>query len=568
MPRQRLDKSISRSVVWRLSLGIGLVVALVTVVGLRTYRSIEQDLTSAALSGRSSISYLAAATLTEEFQRFIDLGKSLATRVQFGRMAATGEWDRAIQIMYSVPRDFEFVEQVLIADPRGKLQAVYPDIRNEVGADLSNRDWFTGVSTNWQPYVSSIYSRDDDRPHRDMALAMPMLSETGTPVAILVLRARLDRFFDWTRGLKLDPDGSIFIVDRKGQIAFDSSEAEQTAIVSLADLPAVRRVLAGEAGVQVQDPKSVDARVIAYSPSEFGWGIVTHWPHDTVFAARDEELQRVAVTSLLILMLALITLYAVMRAAQETRESDLHRQAAVDLERRVAERTTELQRSNEELESFSYSISHDLRAPLRSIDGFSAMLDQEYAGRLDTEGRRFIANIRRNIVRMSHLIDDLLDFARLRHVQLDARPVDMNALVAELLGNENSARTKPAIHVEQLPPTHGDAALLRQVWSNLIDNAMKYSSQVAQPDISITGSVVANEAQYCVADNGIGFDMDRYERLFKPFSRLHRAEEFSGTGVGLAIVRRIVEHHGGRVWADSKPGVGTKVYFTLPASPS
>jgi signal transduction histidine kinase len=220
--------------------------------------------------------------------------------------------------------------------------------------------------------------------------------------------------------------------------------------------------------------------------------------------------------------------------------------------------------TNRELEGFSYSVSHDLRAPLRAINGFASMLEDDYGERLDAEGRRLLGVVRSNADAMARLIDDLLAFSRLGKASFVAAPVDMSALVAEVMTERGEARD--SISVGPMPVAYGDRGLLKQVWANLIDNAVKYTGHVANPEIAISGDAgAAGEIEYRINDNGAGFDMRYYDKLFGVFQRLHSPSEFPGTGVGLAIVNRIITRHGGRVWGEGRPGAGATFHFTLPS---
>jgi PAS domain S-box-containing protein len=234
-----------------------------------------------------------------------------------------------------------------------------------------------------------------------------------------------------------------------------------------------------------------------------------------------------------------------------------------NLERRVAERTADLERSMKDVETISYSIAHDLRAPLRSVNGFASLIAEEDAERLSPVARDMFNRIAKSSRNMGQMITDMLELLRVVRVELEAVPVDMKALansVAEVLATDVP---QVLIGVQDLPPAMGDATLLRQVVLNLMDNALKYSRHQDQPSVLVG----YDHAQRCyfVRDNGLGFDMARAGKLFGLFQRLHAGSDVPGTGVGLAIVARIVERHGGRVWADAQPGQGATFRWTLPA---
>jgi light-regulated signal transduction histidine kinase (bacteriophytochrome) len=255
-------------------------------------------------------------------------------------------------------------------------------------------------------------------------------------------------------------------------------------------------------------------------------------------------------------------------------ERKLAESAVRELNAALSAKAAQLEAANKELESFSYSVSHDLRAPLRAIDGFALMLEEDYKEqRLDAEGLRYLSVIRQNSRRMGALIDDLLAFSRLGRQPVAQGEVNVDSLVREVVEevlhteppvDRSQSAAAPHIEVEPLPPARGDRGLLRQVWANLIANAVKYSSKAARPFIQVSGRQVGAESHYSIRDNGVGFDMEYAEQLFRVFQRLHRADEFTGTGVGLAIVHRVVTRHGGRVWAEGKVDQGAVFSFALP----
>ncbi len=222
--------------------------------------------------------------------------------------------------------------------------------------------------------------------------------------------------------------------------------------------------------------------------------------------------------------------------------------------------------ANKDLESFSYSVSHDLRTPLRAIDGFSRILAEDYASSLDQEALRLLTLVCDNTRKLGRLIDDILAFSRTGRQELEQTDVDMTALVREVIDELRPALEGRvvAFDVEALPPVRTDRAMMRRVLTNLLDNALKYTSPKAAAAIEVGGRVAEAEIVYCVKDNGVGFDERYVAKLFGVFQRLHAPGDFQGTGIGLAIVKRIITRQGGRVWAESALGEGATFYFALP----
>ena len=229
-----------------------------------------------------------------------------------------------------------------------------------------------------------------------------------------------------------------------------------------------------------------------------------------------------------------------------------------ELENRVKERT-------EELEAFSYSVSHDLRAPLRAVNGYANILEEDYNKLLDDEGKRLLAVIRENAKKMGTLIDDLLSFSRIGKEDIKRSFIDMTMLTENIFSEINkTTRNKAKVKIDPLYPVMADYSLINQVMTNLISNAIKYSSETEKPIIEIKSEKKDGVLIYSVSDNGAGFDMRYVHKLFGVFQRLHSAEEFEGTGVGLAIVKRIINKHNGSVWAEGETGKGATFYFSLP----
>lgn len=265
--------------------------------------------------------------------------------------------------------------------------------------------------------------------------------------------------------------------------------------------------------------------------------------------------------------LALLLVAAWLLVRQFDRNEQLRRRLedAHALERARAE---DLARSNRELEAFSYTISHDLRAPLRHIDGYARMLQEDAGSQLDAEMRRYLDTISESSRRMGMLIDDLLAYSRLGRKPLDSIDVDMEELTRRT-AHDVAGDARATVDIGRLPVVKADPVLLRQAWINLLSNAVKYSAQRgADARIEVRGEAGDGTARFRIRDNGVGFDMRYADKLFGVFQRLHSQDEFEGTGVGLAIVRQVVERHGGRVWAEAVPGEGATFHVELPTGGS
>jgi signal transduction histidine kinase len=322
-----------------------------------------------------------------------------------------------------------------------------------------------------------------------------------------------------------------------------------------------------------RDAQVIARRAAAQVPLGKQWrqhqllgAIEVHVPIGRVeaLAALQERSTMFLVLALSVFGLGIAAVYAYKDIRRKQALADRFERMNESLEERVVERTTELRLAVRELESFSYSVSHDLRSPLGVISGFAHLLAQDEAGRLSEEGKRKLGLIESNVGYMVDLVDDMLALASINRAPLVRMPLNLRALTGMIVEQMQPRFPGVSAHIGELPGAQGDETLVRQALTNLIENAFKYSSRAAAPRVEI-GWDPTSEA-YFVRDNGIGFDMAHSSRLFNAFERLHQGPEYPGTGIGLAIVKRVAERHGGRAWAVSAAGSGATFWILLPRS--
>ncbi|HEX4601535.1 MAG TPA: ATP-binding protein [Gemmatimonadales bacterium] len=360
--------------------------------------------------------------------------------------------------------------------------------------------------------------------------------------------------------------------------------------------------LSGRKGTVQYERRGIAQLARAVPVAATPWMILVEFSRDAVLGRADAFLSRATLFAVLLLALGATATWAISRAITHplrqltdaaaaiadgdyarrvdlVRADELGRLAQAfnvmarhvgdsqhTLEHEVAARTRELRAAVGELEAFSYSVSHDLRAPVRAVGGFARILVEDHGPALDPEAQRLLGIIRDNAARMGELIDDLLDFARLNREPLTTVPLDLEALAHSVVDQlrKETAAPPPHVVIGPLPPAHGDRGLMRQVLVNLIGNAVKFTRGRENARVEIGARQDNGETVYYVRDNGVGFDMHYAGKLFGVFQRLHRADEFEGTGVGLALVQRIIQRHGGRVWAEGRVNEGATFSFTLP----
>ena len=552
---------------WAIHAILGAISLALILLAVLIYKSVDQELTDVALQRRASVVNLAAVTLSEKFARLVDIGVSLATRVRFRQLVAQGQWADAIEILRDVPRDLPVIDRVFLVNTDGTLMMDFPGLAGTRGQNFAHRDWYKGVSRDSRPYVSPVYTRLAAPQLNVFAVAVPIPKDGGGVAGILVLQVQVDgTFFEWTKEIEAGPEGVAYIVDQNGRAAFHSNRG---GIVDLSAMPVVPQVLRGSEGVRITvDPAGKEETIVAYASAEsYGWGVVTEQPARASLGivARDHQLRRLLFADGLLLLLSVSIGYLVYRTVVQRRQSTEDHRINSELERRVAGRTAELETANKELESFSYSVSHDLRGPLRSMDGFSLVLLQDYSDKLGEEGKDALERIRAASQRMGHLIDDLLRLSHVTRAGLNLAQVDLSAMAREIAGSLGREQPGRCVEweIDAGLSVRADPALMRIAMQNLLQNAWKFTGKTDRAVIRV--GVLKRDAKttYFVADNGAGFDMAHADNLFGAFQRLHHAGDFPGTGIGLAIVQRIIRRHEGEIWAEAKEGEGATFFFRL-----
>lgn len=455
------------------------------------------------------------------------------------------------------------VTSVAILDEHGVMLGTSPSGAGLAGKDYSFRDYFRGAQQTDSTYVGEVIVS-----HATGSAVVPVATPVRSPltsdgahtVGFVVAGLSLDAAQELADSLSDRGRLHLRVADRHGlRVAGPESTS---GLLSIADDSGVAAALGGRSGMMDIDRGGYTDRVAYQAIDELGWAVTVDIDHTIAYAGANSLKRTVAAGVVLLLLLAAGAVYVIGRLERRRLLLEQERERAV---RAQAETNVALERSNEELAQFAYVASHDLAEPLRAISGFAQLLAERYDGRLDEQADRYIGHIVTGTKRMRALIDDLLAVSRVVNAPLPDGEVDLESClnaVEQSLRPAMSA-TNAEIRRGPLPTVAGDEIQLRQVLQNLLANAIKYRSPDRVPVITVTAGHHDDGVLVVVADNGIGIDEQYRERVFRMFQRLHGRDEFEGTGIGLAVVKRIVERHGGSIWIEDNPGGGCRFCLTL-----
>lgn len=656
---------------WQVHVILGLIFLAFVLLALLGYRSIDRELTDAALSRRASISYLAAVTLSEKFDRMTDIGVSLAIRPRVRDLISAGNWIKAGEFLNDILEHFPFFDRIFLTDTNGTVMLVIPEIPGLIGRNFAYRDWYQGVSRNWSPHVSSVYKRATEPRYNVIAITVPIRDRNSKVLGILAMQVRLDDFVVWTKNIGIGQDGFVYIVDSKGQLAFHPKYPPQGEIVDSSKNPIIQRLLKGDTGVVITpDPVNGEESIFALAPAKYGWGVIAEQPVSTAFVSKNNQLRGLLIGYALLLTLCIAVVYFASRLVIEHGKADEERDRFFTLSldmlcisksdgyfKRVSPAFTHtlgwsvnelltrpfldfvhpddraatlrevekqvvagekvlqfenryrhkdgswrilswksmpqpggmmyatardvtdhkrfeqaLQQANRLKSEFLANMSHELRTPLNGIIGFSEFLFDEKPGKLNDKQKEYLNDILNSGRHLLHLINDVLDLSKVEAGKMELFPETfaLPKAVEEVCSVASPMAIKKNIAIRrEISPTVESVTLdqqkFKQVLFNLLSNAVKFTDDKGQVDI-IAGPLERRRLRLQVRDTGIGIRPEDFGKLFVEFQQLDSsfARRYQGTGLGLALTKKIVEFQKGSITVESEPGKGSTFTVILP----
>lgn len=540
------------------------IVLPVLIVIFFSYAQLVENLNQSVLTGRSALAHLAASVVKERLDRLVGIGISLAGRPRFIDNIRGKKWTEASDFVKNALADFPEIDHIFVTDGKGVLLAAVPEGDYLVGQNFMYRDWYSGAALTRRPYVSEVYQTRFKPLGNVVAVSVPVDVKEDGFAALLVFLVRLEHFQEWGENFRFASGGFVYFVDKNGHIVSHPHYPPQGPIIDFSKVPVVREALLGRKGIAI-NYSAIDheERIAAFERVPgYGWGVVAQQPATAAFALRDKTVRSVSLVYSLIFLLSCFLAYLTIHYIHQRWVSEEKIRA---LNERLKQQNISLAALNKELEAFSYSVSHDLRAPLRSIDGFSRILLEDHSKKLDVEGQVYLQRIRAAADSMAQLIEDLLNLARVTRAEIQREDVDLSELAEKAAAGLRQSEPDRQVDMVIAPGliARADLRLARVVMENLLSNAWKFTAKHAHARIDVGRQAKDGRTVFFVRDDGAGFDMAYASKLFGAFQRLHSHSEFPGTGIGLATVQRIINRHEGVIWAEGAVERGATFYFTL-----
>ncbi len=568
---------------WRILLAGFLTVAFPLVcLTIYVYLQVISQFKQIAVEENQAFFNLAVYHVEEKIDDDISSGTIFAARPELIKALEKGDRNSVGVHLRGLLENLTTIERAAVTLPKGAMFAQYPENPDAIGIDFSSRGWYRGVSKKLVPYVSDFFLREAFPRRYLFVIAVPIKDQSGKVAGVLVLQPKEDYLKNVLSPMHVGRS-FIYAVDRHGNLIYHP-DYRLDRIVDFSKIPAVDKVKRGLTGTQEGlDPVHNEPIISTFRPMKWGWGLVMQRPAKEVFQrAREIALGLVILAAAFLVLGGLAAykgaglLFSSHRLSLELREKEIYEREMKEklgtelnehlrTGRKLADTMAELERSNKELEQFAYVASHDLQAPLRRITSFIQLLEERYKDGLDQEAKKYLHYVVDGAKRMQALINDLLAYSRLGTRGKPFLRTDCNKVLDRVLADLDKPIKScgAVVTYDALPTVMADEAQLGQVFQNLIENAVKFCRNI-QPRIHISAKRGDDGWLFSVSDNGIGVAEEFFDRIFVMFQRLHTQEEYPGTGIGLAVCKKIVERHGGRIWAESETGKGSTFYFTIP----
>ncbi len=552
------------------------------ILSILIYTQVSSEFRDIVVAENTAILNLTVAHVEEKIGTDIANAKTFADRPLLIEAFKNNDSKKIEDHFKNFIENSRSIERIIAFTPHGTGIIAYPESPELSGKDLSDRDWYKGVSRNWTPYVSDFFLRLAAPKRYLFAIAVPVKEPSGKVAGIILLHPKEDYFSHELSETRMGKS-FVYIVDKNGHLVYHPNYNIDR-VIDFSGTEPVKEIQKGLSGVERgNDPITNEAVVSAFKPMQWGWGVIMQRPEKGVMRPIRNTLAALVIFTAIALVIGVIISFSgmdllysirslsVRLSEREKAEREVNERLKTELAERkraednLARTLIDLERSNKELEQFAYVASHDLQEPLRKVASFTELLERRYKEQMGPDADRYIGYIVDGAKRMSMLITDLLTLSRIGTSTVKFALTDCNEVLNRTL-NDLQYRIRESgaeITRDKLPVIMADESQIGLLFQNLISNAIKFRRD-EPPRVHFSAKRAEDGWIFSVSDNGIGIEPEFYDRIFVMFQRLHSKSEYPGTGIGLAICKKIIERHGGRIWVESEFGKGTTFYFRIP----